>query len=75
MFVMPSGGFTPYSIFWYRLANKTKPTQLLRLWVGSALLEDVYSDSLTHTLAGLQQQHIEVVLGVIVIASNLLYRC
>jgi hypothetical protein len=41
--------------------------------VGSAFLE-VYSDSLNHTLAGLQQQHIEVELGVIVIASNLLYR-
>jgi len=45
-----------------------------KLWVGSAFLE-VYSDSLTHTLAGLQQQHTEVELGVIVIASNLLYRC
>jgi len=51
--------------------EETHPAQ--KLWVGSAFLE-VYSDSLNHTLAGLQQQHIEVELGVIVIASNLLYR-
>ncbi|WP_278045493.1 hypothetical protein [Edaphobacter modestus] len=34
------------------------------------LLEDVYSDSLIHTLTGLQRQHIGIVLGVIVIARQ-----
>jgi hypothetical protein len=69
-------GFTPCSIFWCQWADKRKPTQLKSFGWVLRLLEDVYFDSLTHTLAGLQQQrqHIEVVLAVIVIASNLLYR-
>jgi hypothetical protein len=68
-------GVHPKFDFWYRLANKKKPTQLRGLG-GFCVSRSRYSDSLTHTLAGLQQQQqrIEVVLGVIVIASNLLYR-
>jgi hypothetical protein len=75
MIVLPSGDSPHVRIFVTDWANKRKPTQL-KLWVGSAFYRSRYSDSLTHTLAGLQQQQqrIEVVLGVIVIASNLLYR-